>query len=42
MTFFELFARLGRVISGALGVWSRTQGPAQMNAQPAALPSVTF
>ncbi len=42
MTFFELFARLGLVISGALGVWSRAQGPAQMNAQPAAVPSVTF
>ncbi len=27
MTFFELFARLGLVISGALGVWSGAQGP---------------
>jgi hypothetical protein len=39
MTFFELFARLGLVISGALG---GAGSPAQMNAQPAASPSVTF
>ncbi len=42
MTFFELFALLGLLIGGALGVWSRAQGPAQMSAQPAALASETF
>ncbi len=43
MTFFELFALLGLLIGGALGVWSRAQqGPARMSAQSAALPSVTL
>ena len=43
MTLFELFALFGLLIGGALGVWSRAQqGPAQMSAQSAALPSVTF
>ncbi len=43
MTLFELFALLGLLIGGALGVWSRAQqGPARMSAQPTALPSATF
>ncbi len=43
MMFFELFALLGLLIGGALGVWSRAQqGPARMRAQLAALPSATF
>ena len=42
MTLFELFALLGLLVGGALGVWSRAQGPAQMSAQSAPLPSVTF
>ncbi len=43
MTLFELFALLGLLIGGALGVWSRAQqGPARLSAQSAALPSVTL